>query len=263
MTSKDLDLLKQWFSEYTSSFQSPDRTFQKNISVKTEHSIRVYENAGEIAGKLQTGQNDALLAETAALLHDIGRFSQYAKYKTFKDSVSENHGRLGARVLQMERVLQNLPEAEQELIMNTVRFHCSYLIPDFKDHKKNFFLKLIRDSDKLDIWRVFVEYYNTDKSERSSAVGQELPDKPGYTKEVISRLHEKKMATLAKLKTLNDFKLTQLSWVYDLNFGVSFRILLERGYLNEIISKLPRTGEIKKVTEYILDFARQRSDQQD
>jgi hypothetical protein len=212
-------------------------------------------------GKRTERTNEALIAETAALYHDIGRFTQYARYKTFKDSISENHGRIGARVLSSEGTLERLSGREQELITNTVRFHSAFSIPALQDAEKKFFLKLVRDSDKLDIWRVFIDYYNTDEKERTSAIGQELPDTPGYSRDVVACIHERKMASLSRLKNLNDFKITQLSWVFDLNFSSSFRLLLDRDYLQLIIAKLPQNDEIKKLSDTLHAYAQQRCEQ--
>jgi hypothetical protein len=90
----DLILLKKWFSDYCSSFYSPDIEDQKNISLKEHHTERVCENIVEISKRLSLDGHSTMLAEAIALFHDIGRFPQYARYKTFRDSVSVNHGLL-------------------------------------------------------------------------------------------------------------------------------------------------------------------------
>jgi hypothetical protein len=259
MTQKDLDNFKNWFSEHTSSFQSSDETDRKNLSVKIHHTHQVCENARTIADNLQISKNEQLLVETSALFHDVGRFTQYAQYRTFKDSISENHGRLGEKVLLQEEVLRNLSESERELIVDTVKFHCALSLPKSKDPKTIFFLKLIRDADKLDIWRVFVDYYNAGKHERTSAVGQELSDTQGYSERVLSCIYEKRMALLSQLKTLNDFKLMQLSWVFDVNFNISFRLLLERGHIDNIAATLPQSDEVRKATGLVLEHINKKA----
>lgn len=253
MTHKDLDKFKNWFSEHTSSFQSSDDTDRKNFLVKIHHTRHVCENARAIADSLQTSLNDQLLAETSALFHDVGRFTQYAQYRTFKDSISENHGRLGAKVLLQEEVLCNLSERERELIVDTVKFHCALSLPKTKDPDTIFFIRLIRDADKLDIWRVFVDYFRAGKHERTSAIGQELPDTEGYSEGVLSCIYEKRMALLSQLKTLNDFKLMQLSWVFDINFNISLKLLQERGHINDIAATLPESGEVRKAAEFVIE----------
>ncbi len=137
----------------------------------------------KIANELSLNENERLLSETIALFHDLGRFPQYARFKTFNDRVSVNHGMLGAQVLENEKVLLHLDEKEQELIIKAVKFHNAFSIPQNEKEEIVFFLKLIRDADKLDIWRVFLDYYESPSEERASAVGLGLPDTSEYSKD--------------------------------------------------------------------------------
>jgi len=258
MTRDGLDFLKKWFSEYCSSFYSSNEEDRKNISLKEQHTYNVCKNIVLIAVEQSLTQNEIMLAETAALFHDVGRFSQYAKYKTFNDSISLNHGKLGAGILEKERLLKSLPEDEQELIIHTVKFHNAFSLPTLENQGMILFLKLIRDADKLDIWRVFTEYYGGSEAERASATTLELPDIPGYSEEVLSFLYKKQIVPNALLKTLNDFKLLQLSWVYDLNFRTSFRLLLEQDFIKRISAKLPQTEKIKKASLLLQEYANKK-----
>ncbi len=244
MQISDLDTFKKWFAEYTRTFYTDNAGDFRNIDLKVRHTYFVCENIVIIAKDEQLGDNDLRLAETVALFHDIGRFLQYSRYKTFRDSISVNHGRLGAEVLDKENILRSLPLHEQQLIMDTVRFHNAYEVPSFEDRQNVLFLKLIRDADKLDIWRVFLEYYESPQEEQPTAVSLGLPDQPAYSKTVLTCLYEKKPAPFSGLKTLNDFKLMQLSWVYDLNFRHSYRLLAERAYIRKLASVLPQSEEI-------------------
>lgn len=258
MNYNDLNILKNWFSDYCKSFYSANAEDQKNISLKVQHTFNVCENIIQIAKEQLLSQNEIMLSETVALFHDVGRFPQYAQYKTFRDSISVNHGKLGAEILEKEKVLQNLPENEQELIVYAVKFHNAFAMPDLQKPETIFFIKLIRDADKLDIWRVFSEYFESNEDERASAVNLGLPDMPEYSEEVLSCLYKKQIASLANLKTLNDFKLMQLSWIYDLNFKTSFRLLLEREYINRIAATLPPTDKISRASLFLQDFAYHR-----
>ncbi|MEW6002202.1 MAG: HD domain-containing protein [Nitrospirota bacterium] len=258
MTRKDLESLKRWFSDYSKSFYSLNKEDNRNISLKEKHTSNVRKDIVRIAKDLALANDRIMLAEAIALFHDIGRFSQYAKYKTFNDSLSINHGLLGAKILLEERILQNLPDNEQRLIIESVRFHNTFSLSKSKDQEKILFLKLIRDADKLDIWRVFIEYYESPEEKKASAAGLGLPDHPGYSQKVFLHLYKKRVATLASIKSLNDFKLMQLSWIYDLNFKASLRLLLKRKYTDRMISKLPQTEEIRGLSAFLYDYVRQR-----
>jgi len=144
------------------------------------------------------------------------------------------------------------------LIINTVRFHNAFEVPAFEDQQNVLFLKLVRDADKLDIWRIFSEYFRSPEDQQASAVGLGLPDLPDYSKTVLTCLYEKKLAALSGLKTLNDFKLMQLSWVYDLNFRHSFRLLAERDHVRQISATLPLTEEIAGALSSIKKFVKER-----
>jgi hypothetical protein len=254
MTPDDLISFKSWFSDYCRSFYSSDTEDQKNIALKKHHTFEVCRNIVQIAEWLSLEHNQILLAEAAALFHDIGRFPQYAKYRTFRDSLSVNHGLLGAETLIQEKILDGLPEHEQKVVIESVKFHNAFSVPQKEKEEVSFFIRLVRDADKLDIWRVFLEYYEGPEELRASAVGLGLPDVPDYTGEVLSYIYGEKIVSLSRIRTLNDFKLLQLSWIFDLNFQPSFRLLNERNYIDRIVAKLPQTGDIQSLSLFLKEF---------
>ena len=259
MDTIDLLNLRQWFSNYCTTFYSPDKEEQKNIALKEIHSRNVASNMLSIAGAALRNRNKVFIAEAIGLLHDVGRFPQYEQYKTFRDSVSVNHGKLGAEVIIAENILGRIPLHEQEVIIEAVKFHNAFAVPENLDPETVFFLKMVRDADKLDIWRVFSEFYEKSEDERESAVGLDLPDTPSYSDDILACLSERRLATLAGIKTLNDFKIMQLCWVYDLNFPVSCRIAMEQGMIDRIISELPESSDIGPAVLRLKQYMRDRA----
>ncbi|HMK56436.1 MAG TPA: HD domain-containing protein [Dissulfurispiraceae bacterium] len=258
MTGSDLEYFRAWFASYCKSFCLNDEMEQRNIELKEMHTGQVCANIISVAKGESLDSSRMRMAEAVALFHDVGRFPQYAKYKTFRDSASINHGPLGSTVLKDEKVLDRLPLHERTIIFDAVRLHNAFSIADISDPETLLFLKLIRDADKLDIWRVFIEYYETPEERKPEAVGLGLPDMPSYSREILSGLQSRKIASLAQLKTLNDFKLLQLSWVFDLNFRTSFIILKERGYIAGISSTLPRTEEVLSAVKIVQSYVDER-----
>lgn len=258
MTREDLIFFKKWFSNYCRSYYSSDIEDQKNIALKEKHTFDVCNNIIDISKGLLLKDKQIILAETVALFHDIGRFPQYAKYKTFRDSISVNHGLLGVQTIIEEKILEKLPDDEQELIIQSVKFHNAFSVPKKERDDIVFFIRLIRDADKLDIWRIFLEYYEGIGESKASAVGLGLPDVPEYTADVFLYIYKKEIVSLSKIRTLSDFKLLQLSWIFDLNFIPSFQFLVERDYINRIISHLPQTEDIHKVSLFLKEFVQQK-----
>ena len=244
MTDNDLHYLRKWFSDYTDSFFGADEGDNRNFRLKAEHTQNVCANIREIAEALPLPFEKIILAESIALFHDIGRFPQYKKYRTFQDGKSVNHGLLGARTLQEKNVLNGIAEVEKHFIINAVKFHNVFQMPDFKDEELLLFLKLIRDADKLDILRVFIKFYESPMEERASATAFGLPDTPEYSKEILEHIYNKQKVSYASLRSVNDFRLMNLSWGYAMNFKASYMLLKERDYLNRVARHLPATEDI-------------------
>lgn len=51
----------------------------------------------------------------------------------------------------------------------------------------------------------------------------------------------------------------QLSWVYDLNFRHSFRLMTERAYIRKLAAVLPQTEEIAGAISIIQKFVYEKA----
>jgi len=191
------------------------------------------------------GEKECMLAEAIALFHDLGRFEQFFKYKTFRDSESENHAVLGVKILNKERILSRLSGEEETLILKAVEYHNLMEIPKNMEtsSKLHFFSRLIRDADKIDILRLASEEYAEEGKRRNPALELYLPDARGYSEPIVSEILNNRMAKSEDMKNRNDVKLLRLSWIFDINFPATFSLLKEYGYLEAIMSSLPETKE--------------------
>ena len=242
-----LPKLKTWFADYIGRLSTDDPMGQANMDLKALHTRRVCEAIVDIGGSLALSQEDLCMAEASALLHDIGRFEQYSRYRTFSDDRSEDHAMLGVAIIQANRILHGLEPAEAEIILRVVGYHNRFSLPVEEEERCLFFLKLLRDADKVDIWRVVTEYYQNAGSNRNKTIELQLPDRPQISDSVCEALMKGRLVKMADLKTLNDFKLLQIGWIYDVNFPRTFQIVRENGYLEMIRRALPLTSA--RVTE--------------
>lgn len=258
MTEKDLQFYKNWYRDYSNSFHTSDEEEWKNLLLKIEHTDHVREHIAGIARNLSLSSREVMLAETVAIFHDLGRFRQYSEYKTYQDRKSRNHGLLGALTLIENNVLHDLPEEEQSLILQSIKFHNAFAIPSIFDDYPKLFLKLIRDADKLDIFRVFIKYYESPPEEKASETAFGLPDTDEYSKTVISHLNNRRTPSYRSLKTENDFKLLKLSWIYGLHFNYSLKFVRENEYIKRTIEKLPQTDEIKSVVTEVENYVKEK-----
>lgn len=248
MNTAMLKHLQKWFLAYTADFLTGNQTEDTNYLLKRNHTLRVVKNSRIIAGSLGLSENDTALAQAAALLHDVGRFSQYERFGTFNDRQSVNHAELGLEVFRSLPVWKEIPDSHQKILAPAVRYHNAARIPDELDQRQRQFTKLLRDTDKLDIWLVVTQYYRTVESHsQNSALEQGMPDEPTYSPDVIAALRASRFVKAEDMQTLNDFKLMQVSWVYDLNFKPAYQIVLRRKFLEKLQAVLPGDEQIRTV----------------
>jgi hypothetical protein len=153
------------------------------------------------------------------------------------------------RVLREHSVLDGIDPPTRLLIERVVAQHNRARLPRDEDDGCLFFLKLLRDADKLDIWRVVTEYYQSTGTPRSNVIELGLPDVPLLSDPVATAVAAGKTAKAEDLRTLNDFKVLQMAWVYDLNFAYTCRVAAERRYLDKIYSTMPQSASIREVYE--------------
>lgn len=254
MQKEDLILFRKWFLDYVNQFSSPEVFTRENIKLKIEHTSRVCENILILAKAEKTREEDCRLAETIALFHDLGRFEQFMKYRTFKDSESENHALLGVRILKNTGILSCLPLKEKNLILKAIEYHNLIEIPKSVENSREFlfYIKLIRDADKLDILKLICDDYK--EKNKNPALDFGLPDTPECSKSIVTDILNNRMAKIGDVRNQTDIKLLRLSWIFDINFPATFTILKEQQYLNTILSSMPDTEEINLIEEYIGKF---------
>jgi hypothetical protein len=239
-----LSALKTWFAEYTKTFKQETFEDQQNIHLKEVHTKRVCEEILDIGNCLGLNGDDLCVAEIMALFHDIGRFEQYAHYKTFIDLKSEDHAMLGVKVLRKTGVLDMLEESTADLIIRGIVYHNRAFLPKDESERCLFFAKLLRDADKLDILRVVTQYYQRKKENHNGVIELGLPNIPEISPQVCEDIMAKRIVNIGHLKTLNDFKLLQMGWIFDVNFYRTFELIQERRYLEMLRDALPHTKKV-------------------
>ncbi len=239
--------LKDWFDNYTSGFYVNEEE-NEEIDLKYKHSYRVYRNINKLANNIGLSSDEIIIADIIGLFHDLGRFEQYKSYKTFSDSESLDHGQLSVKILKENNLLEKLTPRIQEIIYQAILNHNKLNISDEINDKTLMFCKLIRDADKLDIWSIFARRYHN--GEDNDKINLELTDKSGITTEIYQRVLDGKPVKYSSLKTVDDFKLIQMGWAYDLNFKESLIMLKERQFLDKIYQSM-ESKEAKDVYDKI------------
>jgi hypothetical protein len=90
------------------------------------------------------------------------------------------------------------------------------------------------------------------EDERASAACLGLPDPPEVTPLCMEALLGKRVVRLEQCRVVNDFKLLQISWAWDLNFPASFRLLLERGYLPDLAASISAPLDLTAAVGFVM-----------
>ena len=256
MQKEDLSFFREWFSDYVNNLDSVDPFVCENIKWKYEHSIRVCNNILLLAKSEGVDEKGCRLAEAIALFHDVGRFEQFIRYRTFKDSESENHALFGIKILRNAGILEHLSEGERHLILKAIEYHNLKEIPESTRNSDEliFYSELIRDADKIDILRLLSKNYDEVGNVKNCILEGNMPDTTGCSRSIVKDILNNKIVTLEDVSNLNDIKLYHLSWVFDINFPATHSILKKHRYVDTIISFMPETEEICGLTEHVRNY---------
>ncbi|MEZ0574679.1 HD domain-containing protein [Halodesulfovibrio aestuarii] len=247
----DITLYQKWFEQYVVPYAQADSEDRQYIDLKRDHTLRVFDNAKQIAASLSLTSRDMKVALLGALFHDVGRFEQFRMYKTYSDRNSVNHGLLGSRILKYENVLAKEPKEIQHAVRATVAMHNKLALPKGLPEHIRIATNIVRDSDKLDIFPVLVSNFTHDGS-KSDVVTMGLEEgATKYTRQVLYKLLHGESIRYDDMRYVNDFKLLLASWVFGLEYGVSMQLLHQRGIMERLLDTLPALPEMEKVKRVV------------
>lgn len=229
------------FQAYTSGYDLNDSM----IWHKVEHTRRVAANCERIAISLGMDGDGVGFAWFLGMLHDIGRFEQVRRYGTFVDSVSVDHAEFGADLLFRENLIdcfpvENLPETWLRLLETAIRLHNKLALPDDLDERTRRFCELIRDADKIDIFRVVSELPFEQRAGSSKGL---IAEGDKASAEVMECVLQHRCVPRAIRRTRFDVHISHCCMAFELVFPQSRRIVREQGYLDRMLAEYDANGK--------------------
>lgn len=235
-----IDILnaKKQLKEYVKSYNPEDA----KIRIKIEHIERVAEVARKLAEQLNLSQEDIEIAELIGLLHDIGRFEQIRIYNTFLDRNSINHAEYGVKVLFEDGLIRKFIEEDKydKIIKLAILNHNKIEIEEGLTEKEKLHAKIIRDADKIDIFYILTvaekrDLWNTD----------DLSDQK-ITEDVYKDFIENRLIKYEKVKTGVDILAINFSYIFNLYYKPSMKIIYDNNYLDKIYNRFKFNDEQTK-----------------
>lgn len=249
--------LEQWFLDYVGPFINGNGASEV-LRTKRDHSRRVAEEMTGIARDLGLAEDDIHTARILGWMHDIGRFSQYAQYQTLRDGQSVDHGQVGLQVLDSAQVLMICEPADREIIRMGTGLHNRQMVPPGLAADVHRFVLMIRDADKLDIMQAIYEMWKNDEIKCHPELILGLDLEGGVNPRVLADIRAHHSVAYAHVKSMADFFMTQVSWVYDLNFRPSLQRLAQRRLLEQAAEALPKESDVQAEVVAAIQYVRER-----
>ena len=243
----DIEYAKKVFKEYINNYDINNG----KIALKVGHILRVCDKSNKISKTLNLSEENINLATIIGLLHDIGRFEQVKQYGTFNDTKSVNHGELGVKILFEDGLINKFKIDEKyfKTIRIAILNHNKSRIQDKLTENELLHCKIIRDSDKLDIFNVllidkFIDVYGCESMENET-----------FSNEIIREFKEEHLINYKNRKTYGDLWICHMAYVYDLNFEQSYQILKKEGYINKLFKRVnfKKEDTLKQAKEIVCD----------
>ncbi len=223
----DIEKAEEEFRKYTNKYDKTDF----NIELKIHHTFRVEALCEKIARSLGMNEEEINLSKLIGVLHDIARFEQYTRYKTFSDIHSIDHGDLGVKILEEDNYIRRYIENDKydAIIKKAILNHNKYAIEPNLNKKEEMFCKIIRDADKLDImYEATCEFWKDDVKNIEKQV---------VSPEVLEQFLSKQVVNKRYVKYTIDNIIVILAFIYDFNYKESYKIIKENNYIDEIINR--------------------------
>lgn len=240
-----IDLLKaeEKFKKYVNNYDVKNPHIERKII----HSYKVVDIADIIANWLNLDEEDIKLAKLIALLHDIGRFEQLKIYGTYRDRESIDHADFGVEILFKDGYIRKYIEDDKydSIIYKAIKNHNKYRIEDGCTKEEELHCKIIRDADKTDIFRFFVDdivkkenvLYDYDKIKRQN-----------ICEEIRQAFKEYRIADANKLESDLDWYLKNVAFIFDYNFKKGIEIVKNEKYLHVLVEAIEDAHNSQEVS---------------
>ena len=231
-----IEKVEEEFEEYINNYDKG----VKEIRYKYLHSYKVEKLMEELSKRINLNSIELELAKIIGLLHDIGRFEQIKRFGICSDSITGvDHADESCKYLFDDNHIRDfISENKYDLIIkNAIINHNKYEIDKSVNGKSLLFSKMIRDMDKVDIYRVLSEEY------KGTFSRCEINEK------VLESFKKHKTVDSHLKKSESDAFIAHLAFIYDFNYKESLSILNNTSNLKEYLKTIEIDNKNKK--EYI------------
>lgn len=213
MTREFLETLTRRYHAYVDRFRDGAGHLPHLHQLKAEHTACVVADARRIMAGEGWPEEVRPAGEACALLHDVGRHPQLKEYGTFRDAASIDHATRGVEVIGDERFLEELDADMRKRVLTAVALHNKKEVPAALEAETARLTHLVRDADKLDIFRVLETVIADGSLDRNPEIAWGLQVLGAPSPEVVAAVSVGHSVDYGHVRTLSDFVLIQVGWL--------------------------------------------------
>ena len=158
--------------------------------------------------------------------------------------------------------MRSLAAEDRALVRFAIKNHNKKAIEPTEDARSLLFAKMLRDADKLDIYRVLAPYLSASGAEAAPNFVASLRSQdvsPAFVRALV----EGRQADYHAIRTHGDRKVVRLLWVYDVYFSWTMREIARKGYIDKVIHALPHGRELTLGFERVKSYVAAKCAQED
>ena len=202
----------------------------------------------KICNKMNLSEEKISLAKAIAYFHDLGRFEQLRSTNTYRDDLLD-HAEYGADLLIKEDYIKkfSIDDKYYTIIEKAVRYHNKLSVNEDLTEEEELFVKLIRDADKVDIYRVMVKFFENNflVGSTKKLFSKNFLVEP--TKKVLDDFYSHKAINKKDIKNKSDSLLCQMAFTFDINYEESKEVLRETKYYQKFIDSINVGEDVKEI----------------
>lgn len=247
----DYNFVLKEFKKYLNQFDLQD----EGINIKVSHSYHVADLAGKLAKRMELTEEETELVKIMGILHDMGRFIQYQKAKMYDDAKTKiDHAKEADVYLFEDGHIKDfkIEEKYHAWIRKALWNHNKLKIDPKLNKKEQFYAKFLRDVDKIDIFRQNAASFDLCYEESLSPAVKEV-------------FFENRLIPVEIVENKSDFLITDLAYLFDINFKESYVLLEETDNLELLLSVIDvKRGfeeEFEEIKKEVRTYLKERVDE--
>lgn len=236
----DLEQAKEEFFKYIEKYDLE----KEGLKRKQLHSLRVMEECKRLSEELGLDEEKKEIAQLIGLLHDIGRFEQYSRNKSYLNEMLLDHANLGTQILLKDNYIKKYIDDKHyiAIILKAIKNHNKYKIEDDLNEEELLFAKIIRDADKLDILYEGVNIYWNTQREKTSIENSNINiklEQQFRAERPVKKIGNERNDTV-------DGVVIVLSYIFDINFKETLKIIYDENFVDHILKRFDFKDEVTK-----------------